>query len=508
MLSRIKSNSIIHAISIFFLYIIINLFYFSDIKQIIFNILFFFVFTCLFLRWAYLKEKELNDLYKDLKKAKENKELLKERLYIAKNHSSVSGLPNRRILKRSLNKELKNIRETKLKGALYLINLDNFKSINDAYGHFYGDMLLKKVGLDLEKNFTEGYKVFHINADEYVVLKTDVEFLGEIVWIAEKIKNMFNRFWKVEDNWYYLNATFGVVVYPDDGEKTSMLLKNLYNALHFAKVKSRGNYELFNVSMNNEIKESKKIEGKIKIALERKEFLVYYQPQIDIKNNCIIGAEALIRWPDGNKDFIPPGKFIPIAEKSGLINAIGSFVLESACKTNKKWMDKGLKPIRVSVNLSPRQFCDSDLLEDIKVILSRSGLSSQWLALEITENTLIKDMDLSIRLLKSLRKMGIKIYLDDFGTGYSSLNYLKRFPIDVLKMDKDFVSGISFDPREEVIAKTIIDLGHGLGIKVEAEGVEKKEQLQFLKDNGCDYVQGFYFSKPIPSEEFEKLLLL
>ena len=182
--------------------------------------------------------------------------------------------------------------------------------------------------------------------------------------------------------------------------------------------------------------------------------------------------------------------------------------MESACKTNKKWMDKGLKPIRVSVNLSPRQFCDSDLLEDIKVILSRSGLSSQWLALEITENTLIKDMDLSIRLLKSLRKMGIKIYLDDFGTGYSSLNYLKRFPIDVLKMDKDFVSGISFDPREEVIAKTIIDLGHGLGIKVEAEGVEKKEQLQFLKDNGCDYVQGFYFSKPIPSEEFEKLLLL
>lgn len=339
-----------------------------------------------------------------------------------------------------------------------------------------------------------------------MILKNNVEFFGEVVWTAEKIKNMFDRFWEVGDNWYYLNASFGIAIFPDDGEKSDILIRNVYTALHYAKIRNKGNYEIFHKSMNDEMKESKEIEAKIKTALEEGQFLVYYQPQIDINNNCIIGAEALIRWSDGEGGFISPGKFIPIAEESGLINPIGNFVLNSACEMNKKWINAGFKPICISVNLSPRQFRDEDLLDNIKEILHKTGLNSQWLALEITEGAAIKDIDYTIELLESLRKLGIKIYLDDFGTGYSSLSYLKRLPIDVLKMDRDFICGINIDSKEKAIAKTIINLGHSLGLKVKAEGVETDEQLRFLKDNGCDYVQGFLFSKPLPAEEFEKLL--
>jgi len=495
---KIKSDLVDFVIVFFFLYIVISILLIinfdglaslfikdlSNLRQIkvfknsifiLFSGLFFFIFTYQILR--------------------------------IQSYSKISGLPNMRSLKRRLKREMDISKSTGLKVALYFINLDNFKSINDVYGYSSGNKLLEKVGKALEEIFKENYKVFHLTADEYVVLKSNVEFIGEVVWTAENLKNLFNRFWRVEDDWHFLNATIGITVYPDDGEKPEILIKKVYTALHFAKTKNKGSYELYQESMDAEIKENKKIEAKIKVALEKNQFLIFYQPQVNISDNKIIGAEALIRWPDGKGGFISPNQFIPIAEMSGLINPIGEFVFESVCTTIKGWLDAGIKPVRISVNLSPRQFRGGDLLEDVKGVLEKTNISSKWLALEITEGALIKDMECSIVLLENLRNMGIKVYLDDFGTGYSSLSYLKRFPIDVLKMDKDFVQGINTDPQENAIVRTIINLGHDLGIKVEAEGVENEEQLEFLKDNGCDYVQGFLFSRPLPKEEFEKLLL-
>lgn len=473
---------------------------------ILFSGLLFFIFTYYGVKISYCSKEELFRVYSALDKKEGEKKLIKEKLQKIKDTSPISGLPNKRALSKSLSREIQNCAETGLKGALYFIDLDNFKTVNDAHGHHYGDALLKKVGLEFAEVFRESYEVFHINADEYMILKKNVEFFGEVVWIAEKIKSMFDKFWEVEGNWYYLNASFGVVVFPDDGEEVDILTKNVYTALHYAKARNRGNYEIFHKSMDNEMTEKKEIEGKIKVALEEGQFQVYYQPQINIQNNTMEGAEALIRWPDGKGGFIPPSKFIPVAEESGLINPIGRWVLKSVCETNKKWQDSGFEPIIVSVNLSPRQFRDEDFLDMIKDTVNETGLDFHWLALEITEGIAMKDINYSIELLEKLREMGIQIYLDDFGTGYSSLNYLKRLPIDILKMDRDFICGIKIDSKEEAIAKTIINLGHSLDMKVNAEGVETKEQLQFLKDNGCEYVQGYIFSKPLPSDEFEKLL--
>lgn len=473
---------------------------------ILFSGLLFFIFTYYGVKISYCSKEELFRVYSALDKKEGEKKLIKEKLQKIKDTSPISGLPNKRALSKSLSREIQNCAKTGLKGALYFIDLDNFKTVNDAHGHHYGDALLKKVGLEFAEVFRESYEVFHINADEYMILKKNVEFFGEVVWIAEKIKSMFDKFWEVEGNWYYLNASFGVVVFPDDGEEADILTKNVYTALHYAKARNRGNYEIFHKSMDNEMTEKKEIEGKIKVALEEGQFQVYYQPQINIQNNTMEGAEALIRWPDGKGGFIPPSKFIPVAEESGLINPIGRWVLKSVCETNKKWQDSGFEPIIVSVNLSPRQFRDEDFLDMIKDTVNETGLDFHWLALEITEGIAMKDINYSIELLEKLREMGIQIYLDDFGTGYSSLNYLKRLPIDILKMDRDFICGIKIDSKEEAIAKTIINLGHSLDMKVNAEGVETKEQLQFLKDNGCDYVQGYIFSKPLPSDEFEKLL--
>lgn len=466
-----------------------------------------FIFTYYGVKTSYCSKEELYKACSALNDKEREKEIIKEKLQKIKNSYPISGLPNKKALSKGINDEIKNCAETGLKGALYFIDLDNFKTVNDAHGHHYGDALLKKVGLEFAEVFKEGYEVFHINADEYAILKKNVEFFGEIVWTAEKIKSMFDKFWEVEGNWYYLNASFGVTVFPDDGDESEILIKNVYTALHYAKVRNKGNYEIFDKSMDKEITEKKDIECKIKAALEEGQFQVYYQPQINIKTNIMEGAEALIRWPDGMGGFIPPSKFIPVAEESGLINPIGRWVLKSVCKMNKKWQDEGFEPILISVNISPRQFRDEDLLDMIKDTLNETGLDYRWLALEITEGTAVKDIEYSIELLEKLREMGIQIYLDDFGTGYSSLNYLKRLPIDVLKMDRDFISGIKIDSKEEAIAKTIINLGHNLNIKVNAEGVETEGQLQFLKDNACDYVQGYIFSKPLPADEFEKLYL-
>ncbi|MCK9218217.1 MAG: bifunctional diguanylate cyclase/phosphodiesterase [Firmicutes bacterium] len=497
MFRKIKTNKIDFIIVFFFIYIVLNILLifnfdwlasifikdlgnlnqvkkFKNIGYILFSALFFFIFT-----------------YQALK---------------IQSYSKISGLPNKRAFKRVLKEEINSAEKAGLKLALYFVNLDNFKSINDAYGYIYGDRLLGKVGMTLKEIFKENYKVFHISADEYVVLKNNVEFISEVVWTAESLKNLFNKFWQAGDNWHFLNATTGIVVYPDDGQKPDVLIRKVHTATHFAKTRKKGSYELYQNSMNEEMEENKRIEAQIKVALEKKQFLIFYQPQIDICDNSIIGAEALIRWPNGKGGFTPPSKFIPIAEMSGLINPIGDFVFESVCMTIKEWLDSGIKPVRISVNLSPRQFRDGDLLEDIKEVLKKTNISSQWLALEITEGALMEDTDCSITLLDNLKKMGIKVYLDDFGTGYSSLYYLKRFPIDVLKIDKSFIQGINTDPREDAIVKTIIALGHDLGIKVEAEGVENEEQLKYLKDNGCDYVQGFLISKPLPKEKFEKLL--
>ncbi len=342
--------------------------------------------------------------------------------------------------------------------------------------------------------------------DEFIIICSNADDLSGLEKFLEQIINFFKQPFRVKDKRFFITVSAGISVYPDDSKDPEVLIKNADMAMYQAKANGKNKYQIYNKELSARALKKAKLKQKLRHALDNNEFHVYYQPCIDVQCGKVISMEALVRWIDADNNIILPGEFISIAEESGLIKQIGSFVLRSACRQTKLWHDKGYNFLRIAVNLSARQFEDNHLMSIIDNALSQADLAPQYLELEITETMVMKDIEASIRLIDQIRERGIKISLDDFGTGYSSLNYLRKLPIDTIKIDKSFMDMVIENDSDVMVTKGVILLGHLLGLRLIAEGIEKQEQLNFLKEYGCDQYQGFYFSKPVDSLEFEKVL--
>lgn len=371
------------------------------------------------------------------------------------------------------------------------------------FGHSKGDLLLKEVASVLKKCLNVSDHVFRFSGDEFVLLCFNIKTREQAIKLAEKIMDAFIEIFIIDDYQLHITASVGILLYNENPTNYENCLIYADNAMYKAKANGRNGYVIYDSSLRESFIDKLTLKMDMEKALENNEFMLYYQPQVDIRNGNIIGAEALIRWMHKEKGIIFPDEFIPIAEETGLISKIGEWVLGEACSQLKKWQSIDLGLLKVSVNLSAQQFLKSDITEVIKNILSKTGLEPKYLELEITES-MTMEVNYAIRKLRELRQLGVSISIDDFGTGYSSLNYLKKFPVNYLKVDKSFVRDIMHDKSDANIVSTIISMAHNMGLEVIAEGVEDKQQLRFLKLRNCDFVQGYYFSRPIPAEFFEK----
>jgi diguanylate cyclase (GGDEF)-like protein/PAS domain S-box-containing protein len=420
-------------------------------------------------------------------------------------HDVLTGLPNRALLKDRLSVALARARREKSRVAVMFLDLDRFKLINDTLGHSAGDELLKNVGQQLQGLVREGDTVARVGGDEFTLVLPGMESTEDVLRAAQRLRRTVSEPRLVAGRELRVTASIGVAVYPADGKDAEALLRNADTAMYRAKEHGRDSFELYTRAMNLEGFRRLALENSIRHGLEREEFVVYYQPQVDIKSLRIVGLEALVRWQHPERGLITPGDFIGVAEETGQIVALGEKVLRMACGQAKAWECSGLPPLRLAVNLSARQFQQRDLVDTIKRVLRDSGLSAGRLQLEITEGVAMQDAEHTVATLNQLREMGIGIAIDDFGTGYSSLGYLKAFPINAVKIDRSFIRDLTTDASDAAIARAIIAMAHSLNLAVIAEGVETPEQLAFLKEAGCDEFQGYIFSQPLPAGSFSQV---
>ena len=418
-------------------------------------------------------------------------------------HDELTGLPNRRYFKERLCKYIDDYTNQSEKMSLIFLDLDKIKMINDTFGHSKGDLVIKEVANILKECINQGDHVFRIGGDEFVLLCFNIESKEQAIKLAENILKVLRKVIVIDDYQLHVTASLGILLYDENPTNFENCLIYADNAMYKAKTNGRDGYVIYNPILKESFINKLTLKMDIEKALDNNEFLLYYQPQVDIKNGNIIGAEALIRWVHKEKGMIFPDEFIQIAEETGLISKIGEWVLKEACSQLKKWQSINLGLVKISVNLSAQQFLKSDLTEVVKDTLFKTGLDPKYLELEITES-MTMDVNYAIKTLRELNDLGVCISIDDFGTGYSSLNYLKKFPVNYLKIDKSFVMDIMNDKSDASIVDTIISMAHNLGLKVIAEGVEDKEQLRFLQLRDCDFVQGYFFSRPVSSEVFEK----
>jgi polar amino acid transport system substrate-binding protein len=439
---------------------------------------------------------------KDITELKKKDEIL----YNMEYYDSLTGLPNKSLFSDRLNMALAQARRYKEMCAVIVLDLDNFKAINDTLGHSVGDVLLKQVAQKIKSILREVDTVARIGGDEFIILQPQIKKISDATRIADRILEKFQNPWVLKGKEYYITTSMGIGIYPNDGQDEQTIFKNADTALYRAKELGRNNYQLYAESMNAKVMQKLDMESNLRRAIEREEFVLFYQPQIDMRNGKIVGMEALLRWYRPEYGLVPPMEFIPLAEESGLIVPIGEWVIKTVFRQSKKWIDSGIGPQLIAVNLSARQFQQHDLVELIERFRRETQLRPELIELEITESTAMRDLEFTIDILNQLREIGIRIALDDFGIGYSSLNYLRQLPINTLKIDKSFVQEITTNPNAEAIANTVINLAHILNLTVVAEGIETKEQLCFLKNEGCDRAQGYLFSKPLPADEIEKML--
>ena len=434
------------------------------------------------------------------------KQIEGELLHLA-NHDPLTGLPNRSLLLDRLSQAIVYANRSGGQVAVMLIDLDRFKNINDSLGHEVGDKIIMEIGRRLSGNVHEGNTVARVGGDEFVVVLADVERGDAVAMLAQHILEALSHPMMMQGHEFYPAGSIGISLYPKDGPDAPTLLKNADTAMYRAKDAGRNNFQFYAQEMNARALDRLKLEGGMRHALIREEFVLHYQPQMDIASGMIVGVEALLRWQPPGKDMIFPMDFIPIAEETGLIVPIGEWVLRTACAQQKRWQDAGtFHQVRVAVNLSARQFKQQDMVKMVSRILQETGCSARCLELEITESIIMENPAAATETLQMLSDMGVHLSIDDFGTGYSSLSYLKRFPIDSLKIDKSFVRDITTDADDAAIAKAVIALAHSMKLKVIAEGVETAEQLAFLQQQQCDQMQGYFLSKPGPVEQIEKML--
>jgi diguanylate cyclase (GGDEF)-like protein/PAS domain S-box-containing protein len=431
-------------------------------------------------------------------------EAAEKQLEFLAHHDVLTGLPNRLLVRDRFDQATAQADREHSGVAVLFLDLDNFKQVNDTLGHNYGDKLLVRVVERLRGCLREADTISRQGGDEFVVLLPHLRDLAVIGGIAQSIIEAFSEPFGIEN--FAINTTFsiGISLYPDDAREFDTLLKNADTALYQAKDSGRDTYRFFSEKMNIDAQEQMHLQGQLHNAVKNQEFLLHYQPQIDIVSGRIVGVEALVRWQHPEQGLIPPSRFIPLAERSGLIVPMGEWVLNEACRQAQLWRESGQQLV-MAVNLSALQFKRGNLLETVANALRQSGLPAEQLELELTESILLQDIDVAINTLHSLKAMGVKFSIDDFGTGYSSLSYLKRLAVNKLKIDQSFVRDLAEDPDSAAIVRAIIQLGHTLQLSVIAEGVETDAQLAFLRNYGCDEAQGYFFSRPVAAAEFVKL---
>jgi len=431
-------------------------------------------------------------------------------------HDNLTNLPNRHLLKDRLQQTLASAKQYNRIVAILFLDLDNFKRINDTMGHDQGDKILQQVAdrlqgyirnsdsiarLEVKQGDTT---IARLGGDEFTILLTEIKHIKDAAKVAQRILDLFEAPFAVESNEVFITTSIGISVFPDDGETVDTLLKHADTAMYHAKDQGRNNYQFYRESMNITTIERLDLENKLRKALDKKEFVLHYQPQLDTRTKKIIAVEALVRWKHPDKGMMLPMTFIPAAEDTGLIIPIGEWILRTACKQNKAWQQAGLPPIRVTVNISSVQFSQKGFVKMVGKVLKESGLDPHYLELELTETILMQTTNTAVATLKALKSLGIRIAIDDFGTGYCSLNYLKSFPIDTLKIDQSFVRDLSINQEDKAIIQAIIALGHSLKLHVIAEGVETLLQLEYLSEKESDAVQGFLFSKPVPDDAIKQ----
>ena len=420
------------------------------------------------------------------------------------NYDELTSLPNRNLLRDRLTQAIERSRQDECSLSVLLLGLDRFKEINDTLGHGIADQALQRLSKRLRGTLQEADTLARVSGDEFVILLNDGESIASLVCNA--IQCNLSEPFSIDDHDIFLTASIGIAVFPKDGDNGDTLLKNAAAAMYKVKAAGGNSFRYYTTEMNARSLERLNMTSDLRRALQRDELVLYYQPQVNLRNGEIIGGEALLRWRHPKRGLVPPGQFIPLAEDTGLIVAIGEWVLRTACLQNKAWHEAGLPPITLSVNVSAHQFAAQNVVKVVETILHETGIDPSTLELELTESAVMADAEQFVHATKSLKELHVPLTIDDFGTGFSSLSYLKRFALDRLKIDISFVRDITQDPNSASIAQAIISLAHNLRLSVIAEGVETEAQLNFLRARGCDEMQGFYFSKPIPAAEFEQLL--
>jgi diguanylate cyclase (GGDEF)-like protein/PAS domain S-box-containing protein len=421
-------------------------------------------------------------------------------------HDFLTGLPNRMLLNDRVTHAIALAPRHMKKVAVLFLDLDGFKHINDSLGHPIGDKLLQSVAERLVECVRGSDTVSRQGGDEFVVLLSEVEREKDAAISARRMLQAVAAAHSINSHDLHITTSIGVSVYPDDGLDAETLIKNADTAMYQAKENGRQSYQFFKSNMNVRAVERQSIEESLRRALERQEFVLHYQPKVNLKTGDITGAEALIRWTHSSRGPVPPAQFIPIAEDCGLILPIGNWVLREACRQARAWLDAGLPFLTVAVNISARQFRNDHFPETVFAILDETGLDPRSLELELTESVLMKRAEPATSVLRRLRASGIKIAIDDFGTGYSSLSYLTKFPIDALKIDQSFVRQIATVPGDTSIVTAVISMARSLKLRVIAEGVETQDEREFLQAHNCEEAQGYYFSRPVPAQQFGRLL--
>ena len=419
---------------------------------------------------------------------------------------ALTGLPNRHLFGDRVEQTLHNARRSGKSVAIMLIGIDRFSDINDVLGRQDGDRVLVGVTERLRQCVRTSDTVARLESDRFAFVM-QISAIDDSVLLTEKVLRAFEQPVSLgEQRDVAVTGSVGVSIFPADGETADELINNAAVALHHAQQGGRHRSQFFSGEMNARARHRLEVESGIRRGLANREFLVYYQPKVDVNSRRVAGMEALVRWRDPQRGLVSPGEFIPVAEESGLIEQIGQWVLEETCAQNRRWQDEGLPPVRASVNVSARQFRNRNFVATVEEVLARTGLAPRWLELEITESMLMGDIGAIVARMEDLRRVGVSLSIDDFGTGYSSLSYLSRFPITTLKIDRAFITDVQSNPHTAEIARAIIGLSRGLNLEVVAEGAEVKEQVEFLQAHGCELVQGFYYSRPLPAEEFAAML--
>ena len=455
-----------------------------------------------------LKEKD-RALQQTVRELRENEEQLIRQQRVLDHmahHDLLTELPNRAYFLERLHDVITRSRSSETKTAVCFIDLDRFKEINDSLGHTLGDRVLEVVADRLRLGIHDNTTIARIGGDEFTLLIEDVTSMESLGDIARNVIDLLQEPMYVEGHELYVTSSIGISIFPDDGDSEIMLLSNADAAMYRAKAEGRNTYRFYTDDMTSEAYERVTMDRNLRRALEQEDFELYYQPQVNGENGKVIGAEALIRWPQKDGGMIPPDRFIPLAEDTGRIIPLGEWILETACANMVRWKELGYPIKRMAINLSGKQLQQEGIYNTVVEVLKKTNCRPEWIELEVTEGFVMKDLERSIAVMKRFRALGIEMSIDDFGTGYSSMAYLKRLPVDTLKIDQSFVRELPENSEDAAIVRTIIALAKGLNLKLIAEGVETEAQKRFLLAEGCTHHQGYFYSRPLPESEAEKLL--